>query len=226
MEPEYQYLSVRLRLEEQRLHNWGSETGLLKYADGGECDCIHEIVGLSHTTVVETLMQIHRLIAEFIHCREKCGELVPDETLRGDLETRDACSRDTDSDRFPDFLQFLRKPSAARLLAKSLPKRLKWAACYRDKYEQLVNKVRDLNDVLIDLVDSDARIAIRRTTQETNTTILHLHNRIEELVQLVKASSLDGVNNRSMLANHKQRCRVMRIREHTREAGLRQSCMF
>ena len=191
MKPEYKYLSIRLELEKQRLLNWSAEIGLLTHLGNGDDTSIRDALGLSHTTVVETLLQMEHLTAEFIKCRQKCGELVPDDTPHENFGADNWHTSESNLRYLPNSLPSPRRITATKIGIKTWPGRMKWAALYKDQYEQLINKVRDLNDVLICLVDSNARIAIRRSTRETNTTVLHMHNQIEELVQLVKAVTPD-----------------------------------
>jgi len=185
--PEYKYLTIRLRLEQQRLCNWGAEVGLKKYIDGN-VDADHlDMLGLNRAIVIDTIFQIQMLATDFIKCQNKFGVLVPDDIKQTDQEPTIEDLDDSSLTKFPDVMDFLTKQLHVSPLIKSLPKRLKWAAFYREKYEGLIDRLRGFNDVLIDLVDSNARIAICRSTRETNTTILHLHSRIDDLLELFKA---------------------------------------
>ena len=181
MEPDFRYLTTRLRLEQQRLYIWSSEIGLLKYLEADEATPSPSLLGLSRSTILDTLAQIRALTVGFVRCKDTFGVLVPDE------DSIEEKSNEEESRQFPDTMHFLKKSKRALLLDCSLPKRLKWASFYKDRYEMLINRLRELNDALIDLVDSDARIAISRSTRETSTTILHLHSKIDELVELTKA---------------------------------------
>jgi len=206
LEPEYKYLSLRLRLEEQRLFNWSSETGLLEHLHGDESIPRRDLMGLSRSTVLDTLIQIHALTVEFIENKDKYGGLVPDDGAVGDFEAHNEYLFTKDYDQLPRFVHFPKKTKLAKSVLHNWPKRLKWACFYKDDYEKLINKVRLLNDVLIDLVDSDARVAIRQSTRETNTTVLHLHTRIDELVQLTKALLPDGATSLSKFAFSMSQC--------------------
>lgn len=64
---------------------------------------------------------------------------------------------------------------------------LKWAGVYKDRYERLIDRIRYFNDVLIGVVDTNARVAIRESTWENNTMIITLHNKTDDLVDLTKA---------------------------------------
>ena len=181
LEPDFKYLTTRLRLEQQRLYIWSSEIGLLEYLEEDEAFPTQGLLGLSRSTILDTLAQIQALAVDFIKCKDKFGGLVPDE------DHFEETSNKEESRQFPDTMHFLKKTKNALPVVGSLPRRLKWASFYKDRYEKLINQLRELNDVLIDLVDSDARMAISRSTRETNTTILHLHGKIDELVELIKA---------------------------------------
>lgn len=185
LEPEYKYLTVRLRLEQQRLYNWSSEVGLIKYLENDGIATTKCLMGVKHSTVLETLEQLYGLALDFVKCEDKYAHLVPDEDDKKESQVHDAT--EWGLNRFPDLMPFLKKPRPSLSLMQGLPKRLKWAGYYRDRYEKLIYRFRDFNDTLIDLVDSDARVAIRESTRETNTTILHLHTKIDELITLTKA---------------------------------------
>ena len=187
MEPEYKYLTISLRLEQQRLYNWSAEIGLQSYIDGNANVDQLDVLGLNRSIIVNTMIQIHSLTTDFIKYKNKFGVLVPDEFEQTKQETVIHNSDDSGLGNFPDAIDFSKTQSHIGPLIKGLPKRLRWAAFYKDKYEGLINRLRGFNDTLVDLVDSDARIAIRQSTRETNTTILHLHNRIDDLIHLVKA---------------------------------------
>jgi len=187
--PEHKYLTIRLRLEQQRLCNWGAEVGLQRYIDGNvDADADHlDMLGLNKEIIIDTIFQIQMLATDFIECQKKFGVLVPDDFKQTGQEPMGENLNDSSLTIFPDIMDFLKKQRHVSPLIKSLPKRLKWAAFYREKYEGLIDRLRGFNDVLIDLVDSNARIAICRSTRETNTTILHLHSRIDDLLQLFRA---------------------------------------
>ena len=203
LEPEYKYLTVRLRLEQQRLYNWSLEVGLIKYLEDEEITSTKSLMGMKHNTVLDTLEQLYGLALGFVKCKDKYAHLVPDEDDKTHSQAHDAL--EWGLNRFPDLMLFLKKPRSSVSLIQGLPKRLKWAGFYRDRYEELINRFRDFNDTLIDLVDSDARVAIRESTRETNTTILHLHTKIDELVTLTKAlmpETPTGSANSSPTASH------------------------
>ena len=134
---------------------------------------------------------------DFVKCREQFGGLVADDG-NCQFETLHDHADDGVPDQFFERMRFMKKTRDPSPLLQALPKRLKWVTFYKDKYERLINQLRELNDVLVDLVDSDARVAIGRSTKETNTTMLHLHSKIGELLQLVKALSPNTVRGSPM----------------------------
>lgn len=136
---------------------------------------------------MDTLYQIQVLTIGFIESKRNFGGLVPDELSYGGDGKEAKFLDDAGSSHFPFNMNLLQKPQHSSPLIKSLPKRLKWATCSKERYEKLISGLREFNDVLIDLVDSEARIAIRKTTRETDMTILHLHSRVDDILQLFKA---------------------------------------
>ncbi|MCJ1381955.1 hypothetical protein MMC17_005067 [Xylographa soralifera] len=186
LKPDFKYLTVRLRLEQQRLYNWSSEIGLLKYLEEDESIPSQGLLGLSRGAILDTLAQIQALAVDFIKCNDTFSGLIPDEDHCDSAALEDNPSK-KESNHFPDTMHFLKKTKRSMPLVRGLPRRLKWASFYKDRYESLISRLRDFNDVLIDLVDSDARMAISRSTRETNTTILHLHGKVDELAELIQA---------------------------------------
>ena len=142
---------------------------------------------LDRTVLLETLRQIQDLTTNFIKYKDRYGELIPDDPRSTPAEFVVEAVNESDSNSFPDIMAVFKKQRHSSGLKRSLPKRLKWASFYKEKYEKLVARLQELNDVLIDLVDSNTRVAIRNSTRETSTTILHLHSKVDDLVQLFEA---------------------------------------
>ena len=145
-------------------------------------------MGLSRSTILDTLLQIQVLVQDFAKSREQFGSLVSDDSSH-ELEMLEENAGDKVSMHLFDRMRFLKKARYSTQSVRALPKRLKWVTFYKDKYEKLINQLQGFNDVLIDLVDSDARVAIGRSTREMNITMLHLHSKVDDLFQLVKALS-------------------------------------
>ena len=145
-------------------------------------------MGLSRSTILDTLLQIQVLVQDFAKSREQFGSLVSDDSSY-DVEMLEENAGERVSDHLFDKMRFLKKARYSTQSVRALPKRLKWVTFYKDKYEKLINQLQGFNDVLVDLVDSDARVAIGRSTREMNTTMLHLHSKVDDLSQLVKALS-------------------------------------
>lgn len=146
-------------------------------------------MGLSRHAVEDILLQIQAVAVDFIRGKDRYSYLVPDEDSndRLDIDVLTKRAEDWNLDHFPDISRVLKANRFSATLVQQLPKRLKWAACEKNKYIKLISRFRELNDALIDLADSDARVAIREVTRETNITVLHLHSKMDELFQLTKA---------------------------------------
>lgn len=183
--PQYKYLTVRLRLEQQRLYNWSSEVGLVDYFEDVETTPSIGLTSSNRNKVLQTLEDLYSLALDFIKRSDNGTSLIPDDD-ESHAETQDEIARSLD--RFPIVLTlFLKEAESAGPLIRRVPERLKWAGVYQDRYESLIDKFRCFNDILIDLVDSDARVAIRESTRENNIIILYLQNTSYESVNLTKA---------------------------------------
>ena len=179
--PENKYLTVRLRLEQQRLYNWSSKVGLVEDV---ETLPSNGSMGPNPNMVLQNLEELYSLALDFIKCKDNGASLNSDDD-ESHVQLRD--DNDGSLNQFPYLMRFMKEAKSAVPFIHGVPERLKWAGVYKDRYEKLINRLRAFNDILIDLVDSDARVAIRDLTRETDITILHLHTKIDELVNLTKA---------------------------------------
>ena len=201
LRPEYKFLTIRLRLEQQRCYNWASGSELLSYVEGNEDDesLDANLTGLNRAAILEILVQIEALATGFVRFKGKYGNLIPEIETTQDGQrpttTEKAVGALVDEDvsiSIPDFgkpwAKLRRSVSSAQL-----PQRVKWAIQDKDKYESLINRLKELNDALLNLVDTNVRTAIYQSTRETRLSVLQLHNKINDLDQLIKA----------LLPNHK-----------------------
>ena len=86
----------------------------------------------------------------------------------------------------PDIEAFLSRARSS-ITAVQLPRRIKWAVLHCSQYESLIEKLRQFNDALVDLMDNNIQTAIHQSTRETQLSVLQLHNKVDDLNQLIKA---------------------------------------
>ena len=196
MAPNYKYLGIRLRLEQLRLHNWGLESGLHEQPTGESLFSDQHLAKIRRHVVLDTILQIRSLVLDFIKHQKKIGALIPDESSTHPPGEEIPLML---SPSFPNILQPLADGFHSKLNG-DLAQRLRWTFFYKDRFERFVNRFRELNDALIDLVDRDTRIAICKSTRETHAMMLHTHTRIEELMDLVTGSRPASMVNSSGLS--------------------------
>ena len=188
LQPEYRYLTLRLQLEQQRYYNWASACGLLSFLSGDGDALGESLIGLNRTRIFEIMVEIEILATGFIKQQDRYGRLVAaaeehnPSHLAGDQEE----FREGGNSLMPELKQ-LWKNTRQSVASAQLPKRLRWATVDRENYQGLVSRLKDLNDGLLNLVDGRLNQAICETTHETKLSVLQLHNKIDDLNQLVKA---------------------------------------
>ena len=194
LKAEYRYLTIRLRLEQQRCYNWAVKSGLLEWMEGdGDYQVLApDLTGLNRNVILEVLAQMEALTVGFVRYKGEYGGLVPDTEGLGSgylLSTGANQGDSTEADAaelIPDIRRFLAKARHS-VSATKLPERVKWAVQDRDKYEKLVSRFEELNTALVDLVNSRLQDAIHSSTSATRLSVLQLHDKVDDLNQLIKA---------------------------------------
>lgn len=188
LKPEYRYMTLRLRLEQQRCYNWASASGLLAYSDGEE-NALHEsLLGLQRTSIFEVMVEIEVLVTGFIKQKDKYSSLVPDQEVeqqRPQPDDVDLEAHRMGSSMMPALKQLW--TNSRQSVAAYLPSRIRWAAMDREKYKRLIDRLKEFNDAFLGLVDINLNRAIYDMTHQTKLSVLQLHNKVEDLNQLMKA---------------------------------------
>jgi hypothetical protein len=204
LKPEFQYMSILLQLERQRLWNWSDVSGLTAYLDGDARALDSSLTGLNRHMILDVVLQVQKLCVSFIKVRGRYEEIVAE-----DLERRDTvkplvksktvvkvnlaapeADGGTESDlvkRFPKSAEKVKALLRAFESTQQLPQRLRWAFWDVDKFRGLLDRLKELNDCLISLVDNSVKMQILSVTKETNINFLGLCNKLDDLGQLVSA---------------------------------------
>lgn len=203
LKPEFQYLNIRLQLERQRLWNWSEVSGLLSYL-GGQMDALDSsLTGLNRHLILEVVLHIQTLVTEFVKVKGRYQGFLKnrgriESLMKGQLEDLDKSvveSLDDDDSaeesdvikRFPRSAEVVGRLVRSFEITQQLPKRLRWAMFDQGNFKGLLDRLKELNDCLIDLVDNSVRMQILTMTKETNINYLGLCNRVDDLSQLVQA---------------------------------------
>jgi hypothetical protein len=148
---------------------------------------------LNRNDVLEVLAQMKALATSFIKYKDRYDSLVSDFEVNEDHEqislTQSALKASID-DNFRDFVSDIERfLDEIRHIAtfSTLSKRVRWAIQDNDKFEELINRLNELNDALLNLLDTNVSKNILKSTRETRMSVLQLHNKIDDLNQLIKA---------------------------------------
>jgi len=94
----------------------------------------------------------------------------------------------------PEFVQqipgsraFVMMYLKALEVTQKLPKRLRWAVSDQGNFKSLVDRLKELNNSLVILVDNSIKMQILQMTKETNINFLALCNKVDDLSQLFLA---------------------------------------
>jgi hypothetical protein len=224
LKPEYRYLNIRLQLERQRLWNWSEVSGLLAFLGGQEDALDSSLIGINRHLILEVVIHIQTLVIEFVKVKGRYHVLASSSensgittSLKGGDPKRESANlliaaqerRLIDSSE-NDFIEesnlFKRFPKAKERVktflkglevTQELPKRLRWAAWYQEKFKGLLDRLKELNDCLIDLMDNSVRMQILSMTRETNINFMGLCNKVDDLGQLVVALKQSNESQRS-----------------------------
>ncbi len=151
------------------------------------------------------MFHIQTLVTEFVKVKVRyqdlCLEVTNQQISRLEVLKKGAMASHEDdaTDEHSDFFQRLPGSRAAigKLLktleiTQQLPKRLRWATWDQEKFKGLIDRLKELNDCLLDLVDNSIRMRIFLKTKETNINFLELHNKMDDLRQLFHALTNDS----------------------------------
>jgi hypothetical protein len=155
--------------------------------------------------ILEVVFHIQTLVTEFVKVKGRYQDLSLDLTSQrlfpvkvpsNDAMTSpedDATDGNSDfSQQFPGSRAAIGKLFRNLEITHQLPKRLRWATWDQDKFKGLVDRLKELNDCLLDLVDNSIKMQIFLKTRETNISFLGLHNKIDDLRQLFLALARDS----------------------------------
>ncbi|KAK7917989.1 hypothetical protein PG985_009863 [Apiospora marii] len=191
LQKSYQYLHIRFKAEQYKLLDWADIVGL------SEDDETLVFSPQGKSTILEILDQQHRLLLRFGRLDSRLRPLV--QPL---VEEKAETDKDlTAGEKYFEFAaeghqtQF---PQSNPLLQKALrhvratakyPARLRWAISDKKSVEELLDKLKLLNDSLHQLLSNQQLETLNDQQMRTNYQIIQLNNRIDILCELVKAST-------------------------------------
>jgi Prion-inhibition and propagation len=185
MPAEFRYMRTRLKTEQYRLANWAVVAGL----SSERCeDELSDTLKHNRLMLNDVLHEIKCLLDCFGKIDDRYGMLVEGGKAEKEVETEG----DLEAFRhlFPATKALLKATKRSTLHSA---KKLRWAQFDGEKFERCLDRLTKWNDFLANMMDSHQKDKLLNTTQETNMQILQLHNKFDDMLRLIKATTLTNL---------------------------------
>jgi hypothetical protein len=199
MPTRYQYLRVRLRIEQARLLNWGERVGLVE-------DLLatpSKVLQLRRNLFLDLLLEMQVLFKE-------CAGVVQPFEKNARLKTSGSTTEDGKfARRFPKGTNsLLMKVLSTWEKAPSAHINLQWAVISQERLERLAEKLIGLNDAIENLLDQSDISELQSMQQQTHMAILQLNSKVEELHEVALALQVKAVGCEPMGEQKREKCRL------------------
>lgn len=214
MSESYQYLRVRVQVEQQRFLSFAMEAGLL-YDDNKICATLQ----VNHTVLEDVLIEIRSLFQTYEDLNGKYESIVghrnvawndksePQTNLTNMLCVASVDATGADDSKEDERHSFLprrirkfgdRTVSTARKLRTVFaePRRLVWVRIDQEGFKVLVDKLNDLNSFLIGLLDTSHAKKLEKDVEMSYLELLQLRNDVRSLGSLIEALDWDTEDHR------------------------------
>ncbi|RTE68824.1 hypothetical protein BHE90_016795 [Fusarium euwallaceae] len=211
MPEQYHHLQLRAQMEQQRFLNFATVAGLL-YADGDLSATlkVNRSILLAVLAEIRSVFETHAAANGRYIKFSSPNEINWDDQSEPELDAMALLSLPSASSETAAVAESqagLMKQSAFGLskLGKGItqarknlrkiviePKRLVWATVDKDRFEQMIARLAELNSFLTGLLDGANLDAIQEATSASYYEILQLKNDIKSLQELVQAFSPDA----------------------------------
>ncbi|EPS38630.1 hypothetical protein H072_7645 [Dactylellina haptotyla CBS 200.50] len=190
MPEKYQFLWVRLQMEQHKLLDWGEIVNLSE-----DDTSLHSGLRFSRHLINDVLHQIEALLLDIngLSARYKLKLLVDEGNAPATPPPPYSRSQQASGRAM--------KAKALSLIAQSrrYPTRLRWAAFDCKKFESLLTDLAVLNDSMIYFLETEQKSAAYKLQQNTFMEILQVSNKVNQLVDLVTSLEVSGrVSNTDM----------------------------
>lgn len=209
MQESYGYLTLRVKIEQQRFLHFAKEAGFFN-----EKRSLCATLQVNHTVLMGALSEIRALFKNYEKANQKYIEFMPQPSIEWEngleqhpdlVERLTLTKRQVTGDGIEPMEArkglLLRRLTLRRFYKKakdttqrfrtvfSEPKRLVWVTTDKPSFEKLVAKLNDLNTFLIALLDRSQMRKLEEAISESYYTILQLRDDVKELESLSKAAS-------------------------------------
>ncbi|MCJ1392981.1 hypothetical protein MMC18_005853 [Xylographa bjoerkii] len=198
MPGDLRFLRVRLKSEEHRLLDWG------KIANISEDERqFNRSVKLNRHLVNDVLQETQVLLLSCCKIGEQQtlgSNKAPSEQTRTQ-EVQEAEAIQELQTRFPQSGDSVKSKALHWIRStRKYPKQLHWAIFDKKKFEDLLANLGRLNDFMERLMDTASQEMLHRAQQETFLQVLQLNSKVDDLLQIMNASSAHRNTNDNLLS--------------------------
>ncbi|MCJ1403382.1 hypothetical protein MMC11_006605 [Xylographa trunciseda] len=197
MPADLRFLRVRLQSEEHRLLDWGTIANVSE-----DERLFNRSVRLNRHLVNDVLQETQVLL---LGCcalagRQTAGAEPATSAATGVREAREAEALRELQPRFPQSGGSVRAKALHWIQStRKYPKQLHWAIFDKKKFEELLANLGRLNDFMERLMDTASQEMLHRAQQETFLQVLQLNDKVDDLLQIMNASSAHRDTNDNLL---------------------------
>lgn len=181
MPSQFQYLRVRLKIEQHRLLNWADAANL---TEKNETSCA--TLRWNEAFVQEVLAEQEAVLNCFWKIGDSYQSLVGDSHngfLHGTVE------RSEFQDRYPRSLLEIKALNCVEKIRR-YPVRIRWAMFDRERLETSLARLGVLNDAMKGMLDSQQQFALQQAQTRMSIEVLQLNNKVDHLLQIFHAGAM------------------------------------
>jgi hypothetical protein len=182
MPTKFHHLRIRLKTEQHRLLNWADAANLTE-----DCSFGSTTLRLNEPLIQDVLRAQERILAEYWNADNQYRLIVEDAKDAGATTNEGADIQQ----RFPSSRSSI-ESRALRCVDKmrQYPKRIRWAAFDRERFECLLAQLSALNDAMTSLLESHQQRTLHQAQKRTSMQILQLNHKVDQLLQLADAGNM------------------------------------
>lgn len=181
MPTQFHYLRVRLKTEQHRLLNWADVAKLAE-----EYGFPSGTLRLKETLVHEVLREQERILSEYWNAGNRYQSMV-DDSSEGSQDVNDVDMQQ----RFPRTKTSLESKALVYVeKVRRYPKRIRWVAFDRERFETLLAQLSALNDAMTSLLDAQQQFTLHQAQTRTSMQVLELNDKIDHLLQIFEAGQM------------------------------------
>ncbi|KAH7307943.1 prion-inhibition and propagation-domain-containing protein [Rhexocercosporidium sp. MPI-PUGE-AT-0058] len=188
---EYQYVRIRVRMEQFRLLDWASVAGL------SENDSSLVVGRAGKAMFMDVLEQQHELLYRFGRFDHRLKPL--SKPLLMELHSVTSCEPEDGTNdaaslvELPRFEGLFNKVRSYLEATRTVPTRLRWAVCDKAAIDAMLSKISTLNDFLTELLSKDHADRLHEVNTRTYYGMMQLNSSFGQLLNIIKAGHVTTV---------------------------------